>query len=428
MKVAVVGAGISGLATAMHLERAGVSVTMYEARDRVGGNLHTVALEDDCYEAGGEWIDAEHHRCLALLDSFGTPATPADERPSRLLSGGEFRDDDDIWEDAMADLNHVHEEAKRIAGQLPERVWDSTEWRSWDERTVADFVADFAISPHGKWLARAMLRSDEGQDIEAVGLLGWLDAYRNYMQRGANQDGMSSYRFPEGAQRLCERMRGTLQGDVHMLTPVRKISHDERGATVHTGSGEERYDHVVMTLPPQLLKDFVFDPAPGGTLPNAWRAAPRAPTNKVALEFDEPFWETEDWGGALLCDLPIQQVWSGARGPRSVLLCYICGAEAEFISGLAPDQVVARTLRALDETHPGAKQHFVRGQFHNWVSDPWSQGGFTYSAPGFATRALPYLSRSMGRIHFAGEATAAWFGFIEGALESAERAAKELTT
>jgi len=80
MKVAVIGAGFAGLRAAQLLERNGISTAVYEARPRVGGRVHTVDHGDGVrYEAGGEWIDSDHHRVLGLTREVGVApprATP----------------------------------------------------------------------------------------------------------------------------------------------------------------------------------------------------------------------------------------------------------------------------------------------------------------------------------------------------------------
>ncbi|MBX3095468.1 MAG: FAD-dependent oxidoreductase [Fimbriimonadaceae bacterium] len=426
MKIGVIGAGISGLRTGQLLSHQGHEIVIFEARDRVGGNLLTIQSEDGFHEAGGEWIDAEHKRTIALVRELGDEPVPADDRPSRVMFRGSIRQDDDLWMDAANDLRVVHEEAKLIAAAMGERPWLDGRWMAADGRTVGQFVQEFAISERGHWLVESQLRSDEGTDIEEVGLAGWLYAYQNYLGRDSNQGEMSAYRFPRGAGTLCEQLA---EGqEIHLKHAIRQVQHDENQVTVVSESGSQRFDHVVVTIPPALLQSSFFSPEPGRTLPRAWETAPRSPTVKVALTFKNCFWEDgSDWSGAFLCDLPYQQVWSGGQGLECTLLCYVNGERARSLSA-HPDSAVERTLRSIDETHPGAADAFEKGFFYDWINDPWSGGGFTYCRPGFLSHGAPYLGRPMGRVHFAGEGTSQWLGFIEGALESAERVAEEIGT
>lgn len=82
-RVVVVGAGIAGLAAASRLRRAGIACVVLEARDRIGGRLHTVDLAGVPVDLGGSWI---HHPIGNPLSSFcaehGIARDPGDPLPS----------------------------------------------------------------------------------------------------------------------------------------------------------------------------------------------------------------------------------------------------------------------------------------------------------------------------------------------------------
>ena len=81
--------------------------------------------------------------------------------------------------------------------------------------------------------------------------------------------------------------------------------------------------------------------------------------------------------------------------------------------------LVARTL-------PAIRSQFEKGSVYRWALDPWARGAFAVFRPGQMTTLMPRLSRPEGDIHFAGEHTSPWMGWMEGALESGERAAREV--
>ena len=75
---------------------------------------------------------------------------------------------------------------------------------------------------------------------------------------------------------------------------------------------------------------------------------------------------------------------------------------------------------------PGLPTNFEKGSVYRWALDPWSRGAFAVFHPGQMSSMMPDIARPEGRIHFAGEHTSSWMGWMEGALESGERAAREV--
>jgi len=79
-------------------------------------------------------------------------------------------------------------------------------------------------------------------------------------------------------------------------------------------------------------------------------------------------------------------------------------------------------------TFPKIRAEFEKGIAYRWSLDPWSRGAFAVFHPGQMASIMPEVSRPEGRIYFAGEHTSSWMGWMEGALDSGERAAGEIVT
>ncbi len=423
MRVAIVGLGIAGLRTAMLLEEAGVELTLFEARDRVGGRLHTVATDGGWYEAGGEWIDSDHSRVLGLLREFGLEPEPSDPRPGKLVFNGDVCRDDDLWPDAEQDSAYARAEAHRLARQLADHSWANPP--DLDRSTVADFFDRQATTRRGRWLLEAVTRSDEGDDTDRLSLLGWLVGQRQYLARSAANAEMSSHRFPTGGEGLCRAMAERLRAEPQFGRVLKAVQQSEDHVELWFPEEVALADRVVVAVPPGPLRRVEFEPDWPEERARALEAMGRAPIVKVALEFDARFWESPATSGGLMADLPFQQVWVGGRGGAPVLLAYVVGRQAEAFAS-DHEAAVQTVLRALAEALPGAVEAFRGGRVHDWVSDPFAQCGFSALTPGAVFDSLPWLREQWGRVHFAGEHTADWLGFVEGALESAERVAKEV--
>lgn len=422
MKIAVVGLGPAGCRAALALHDAGHAPLLFEAQDRVGGRLHTVRLPNGLtYEAGAEWIDADHDRILGLLARFGQAPVASDQRPGRAYFGADWRPEDDLWPDAAADEAAVEEQCDYDILDLDPVPWENVLSGHLDDLSVADYLQKHARSERGRWWVNAVARSDEGEEPERISLLGWLVSYMHYTDR--DPLAMSRYRFPEGAQGFCERMIAGLSPQLG--NPLRKVSWSDDSALLTFERGTIAVDRVILAMPPFALRGIEFEPALPEALEDAIDAIPMSRTLKIGLVFRERWWLAHDgFKGRMMLDSPLGQGWDGTLGDAPVLNFYVCGEGAAHYASL--DDPVAAALAELSARFPEARDNFVSGAIHNWIDNPFAGGGFPYTPPGTVLGSLPLLRRPVGCLHFAGDHSADWMGFIEGALESGERAAAEV--
>ncbi|MEZ0325361.1 MAG: flavin monoamine oxidase family protein [Fimbriimonas sp.] len=408
------GAGIAGLRSSMLLERAGHEVRLFEARQRLGGRMQTSSLGD---EAGGEWIDGDHERCLALLREMGIEATPPDAHPRLFVYEGHRCTSESLWPDALEHEIRMEAAARDLCRELHRPAWDNWQARALDEMTLAEFIDRLSTTPRGRWYLRAVVSSDEGDDPERIGMLGWLTAYMNYLDRRGGE--MSAFRVC--ADEVIGKMASSLQAEVVTGRVLIRVE----GGTLHfEGHASESFDAVVLTLPPRSLEKVVFDPPVTPEKRCAIESCRMSQTVKLSYEFRTKWWLEEGWGGAMQCDLPIQQTWDGSRGDRAVLSVYVCGSACEAWAE-RPD-AIDWGLEQLTSLFPAARAQFLRGEMHDWNADPLARGGFSHTAPGYVLNHMRHVSTPEGVILFAGEHTSPWLGFIEGALESAERICHEI--
>ena len=423
MTVGVVGLGISGIRTAMLLESRGFDVKLFEARSRPAGRLHTIDEGSGIlYEAGGEWIDSDHTRILSLLADFGLEPETRPTWPRRVVFRGQVATEDQIWNEALEDDLRVEAAARELCRELNVPPWANHEHGELDQRSLDDFLREHTQSDEGLWWVTAQYRSDEGEDLDRIGLLGWLSGYLHYMEREG--DVMSAYRVPGGFRNLCEQMLKSLRAAPVYGAVLQKVTQSADGIWLHFERSKERVDRVVLTLPPPALERVIFEPALSVEKRCAVEGCGMSRAVKISWVFDRPWWLDDGWGGSMLCDGPLQQTWDGSLGAAPVLTAYICGQQAAEWSRLG-DPVKAG-LYELNQMYPQAAEHFVQGWWHDWVADRYALGAFSNLPPGYVLEHMEHIAPYEKRIHFAGEHTASWIGFIEGALESAERVASEI--
>src|SRR4029450_9404125 len=98
------------------------------------------------------------------------------------------------------------------------------------------------------------------------------------------------------------------------------------------------------------------------------------------------------------------------------------GQRALDLGAMTETDRQTKVLRGMSNLFGNANKTFEQGLSKVWHQDPLAGGAFTYFEPGQMATLLPVAQQPEGRIHFAGEHTSAWHGWMNGALESGNRA------
>jgi monoamine oxidase len=128
-------------------------------------------------------------------------------------------------------------------------------------------------------------------------------------------------------------------------------------------------------------------------------------------------------------DLPIGSVKDATfcqAGTRGILHAMATGRHARQLAEMDPDQRIAYTALHMDRVFPGALDHVEGGHFHDWDAEEWSRGDYAYYEPGTFLRIFPHAGRAEARVHFAGDQTSHKPGWLDGAIYSGHRAAREI--
>jgi len=150
----------------------------------------------------------------------------------------------------------------------------------------------------------------------------------------------------------------------------------------------------------------------------------------VYLQFRRKAWAAENLTVTATTDLPTKWVFehtANQPGPRGILEAQAIGREGQRVTQMAESERILFALSQVERIFPGIRADFERGVSKSWDEDPWARGAFAYLRPGQMRSLLPHLARPEGRVHFAGEHTSPWSGWMQGALDSGLRAAREIT-
>ncbi len=430
LHVIVAGAGLAGLAAARDLEAGGANVTVVEARDRVGGRVHTIrtgfALRQHA-EGGADLIEGEQRPVRDLAASVGL-------KPARILRrafgyyGPDRRGRRRIHDGPAAFTEAKRHLAREVDDycQAGER-WDSAVGRWLVGQSVHDWLARVGGDPR---LAAGLrgLRNFFLADPEDLSLIALIELFAS----GDTPGRSALFRIPGGNDRLPRAIADRLRGDVRLDTRVRRVRQDGTGVRVAVDNGgtrdELRGDYCVVALPATLVRDVEFVPALPEPQARAFAMLKYGAATRVLLQFATPFWRRPNRSRAFGTDLEIGALWEATEGQkgRAAILSLLAGGRAsgEIRGVIAAEglQGVVDRLRWL-----GTPSRLLASDVISWEDDPWSRGGYAYFDPSFDPHLQPWLARPAGRVLFAGEHTSTrWQGYMSGAVESGQRAAVEV--
>ncbi len=436
LDVLIVGGGPSGLACARALVRGGARVAVLEARDRVGGRTLSFEHGGAAFDLGGQWLGPTQDRAYALARELGVATFPTHHAGAHLVDvGGRVRrftgDTPRIGLVPLVSLGTTILRIERMArragpGAAEAAAWDSTTPGEWGRRHVR--------SRRAREVLDAALRLAFGTEPAEISFLHLLCYIRSIggLRKAAGVDGGAQQdRLAGGAQALSIGMARDLGDQVALESPVSRLVQDAGGVAATTPRGEVRASHAVLAIPPALAASIVFEPALPLARRESWARHRMGATYKAVAFYEAPFWRDDGLSGEVLAPAgPVSAVLdnSAPGGRPAALVAFAVGRQARELGERPEGERRAAVLEGLARWFGDRAARPVDFREKDWAADPWS-GGCPVAAPppGVLTVFAEDLARPIGRVHFAGTETATnWNGFIEGALEAGDRAAREV--
>ncbi len=419
----IVGAGLSGLVCATRLVDAGKSVLVLEARDRVGGRLHSAMLAGTTIDLGGQWMAVGQPRLAALAASLEVPTFPQ-RRDGHALFGLPDRP----WLTRVAIALAQWRAARRIQrfAQHPPATADASSLAGWLVQTIKRPSARALIAMHAE-----LVFAIDPADLSLLHYLRTFATTGGWGHAGPDlPGGCREHRFDGGAQALALALTSKLPASTLRLSaPVRAIAQTPDSVTVAIDSTTFTAAHVVLALPPALARSIDV------ALPDAARrtidASRLGAVVKCFAAYDRPFWRDAGLSGeGYRPDGDVRATVAleppPARAGPSILLAFIVGPIATDWHTRATDARRASVLAALVEQFGAAAAAPLDYTEVDWSTDPWSTGCVASLPPNVLSAGATWREPH-GRIHIAGtESATIWPGYMEGAIEAGERAAAEI--
>ena len=433
--ILVLGGGLAGLCAAYELQNLGHRATVLEAQTRAGGRVRTLRdYAPGLYtEAGAESIPGVHDLTQHYARTFGLSLLPNSVpgarafyhvRGQRVVPG-----DAAVWPYELTD----EERKLGLTGLFRKYIEEAVQ-----QAATAGF-ADHPVSAMtpwdrdrpGAWL-RSLGASAAAVDLMTLGFGADFGSAASFLLHRLNSRGSSaSYRIDGGNDRLPAEFARRVT--IRYGAPVVSVRQDDRGVevVVRRGGATEtlRGDRAVCALPCPVIGRILDEARLSEVKQRAIREQYYSRTVKVFLQSRTRFWLKDGWSGHVTTDLPIERLTPdpGADpGSRGALAAYPIGDYTASLEKMTPDERVNAALEQAGRIFPDLAANFEGGVDYCWGLDPWQRGSFALHAPG-QIGFIDVLAKAEGRIHFAGEHTSAWTGWMQGALESARRVVAEIT-
>jgi len=430
--VVIIGAGPTGLSAARRLRKAGRSVIVLEARDRVGGRTWTEHIDGQMYELGGQWISPDQTALLDLVAELGKETYPryrdgdsvyiAPDGTKTVYSGDLFP----VGESTQSEMERLIGILDGLAARIgPKAPWDAPDAAELDSISFHHWLRqqsddELACENIGLFIAGGMLTKPATafSALQAVLMAASAGSFTHLVDDHFILD----RRVVGGMQSVSVQMADELGTDtVRLNQPVRRIDWSEEGVTVSTDELTVRATEAIIAVPPNLYSRISYDPP----LPRLQQIFHQHQSMglviKVHATYNTPFWREQGLSGTGFgAGRLVQEVYDNTNygEEQGTLVGFISDVRADAMWALDEDSRRQQILQSLAEfLGPQALEPEVF-YLSDFGAEEWTRGAYATSYDlGGLHRWGRYQNEPVGPLRFASSDIAAeGYQHVDGAV------------
>jgi monoamine oxidase len=324
-------------------------------------------------------------------------------------------------------------EVYALAAQVPDRYapWHAPEsLRTLDCVTMRAFAEQLGVWAAGEPLFRRYAQNMEATEPENLSVYS-IAAQEAFYGKGVYA---GVYRFVDGTDSLPRALAKAftaLGGELRLSALVEAIEQTADGVRVYARQAGKpltvQASYAIVALPFPVLTQLEWRPALSPQRVEALQRAGKGAVIRTLIQFRRRFWREEPFPRAYPDRADISAIWEETdlqAGESGVLSFWTGGDAARRWASLSEQARIEECLSALEVMYPTCRAEVIAAHSYDWQADPFAQHAYIHHTTGYLTQALPLLRQPEGRIHFAGDYLSLFVGYMEGALESGERAAQ----
>lgn len=434
------------MSAAIELRALGHDVIVLEGQMRAGGRIRTQreGFANGLYaDMGAARIPEDHEWTMKYINKYGLklhPFNPAEGKYIHMMDGKridytatvsapladypvKLRDKElEMGWGGISTLPFTPIMSK--VGDPRSLSWPAADIAAYDKYSFKEYLVSEGYSTAIADLLMVGWETDKGMDMSMLELVRELS-----LSFGATRN-----KIVGGNDLLPTRMAEELSGLIQYGTKVLDVRQDESGVEISVSRNGETStltaDRVICGFPLTIVKKMGFVKTLSPAKQKAINEMTYWDLSRTVMQVDDRYWKKEGYNGFAATDLP-SEVWDPnyeIDSQRGLIAAYLKNDDSQKIADWSDDERLKYSAKHINNVFPGLYDHLEGGITKCWKEDPWALGAHSIGTRGQMTDVLPELIKPEGRIHFAGEHASAYHGWIQGAIESGNRCAKEVNS